>query len=83
MKATLHQDIMAPPDCITSSEGVIIGKMHQNCNKYVQLGPECQQVTLKEPQYINFYLLILQFPKQFISMDFLGPYHETEKKKQE
>ena len=53
--------------------------LHQHCNKYVQSCPECQQVTLKELQYINLHLPIPQFPMSFISMDFLGPYQETEK----
>ena len=35
-------------------------------------------VTLKEPQYINFHLPIPNFPMSFISMDFVGPYRETE-----
>ena len=33
---------------------------------------ECQQVTLKGPQYINFY-----FQMSFISMDLVGPKRET------
>ena len=41
-------------------------KLHQQCNKYVQSCPECQQVTLKEPQYINLHLLVLQFPMTFL-----------------
>ena len=53
-------------------------KLCQDCNKYVHLHPECQQVTLKAPQYINLHLPIPQFPMSFISMDLLGAYHETE-----
>ena len=51
---------------------------HQHCNKYISLHPECQQVTLKEPQYSNLHLPIPQFPMSFISMDLVGPYRETE-----
>ena len=36
----------------------------------------------KIPQYINLPLQIPQFPMSFISMDLLGPYHETEKENQ-
>ena len=51
----------------------------QHCNKYAQSCPGCQQVTLKEPQYIILSLSILQFPMSLISMGLLDPYHETEK----
>ena len=54
-------------------------KLCQHCNKYVGSCPECQQVTLKEPQYINTHLSIPQFPMSFISMDLLVPYSEIEK----
>ena len=53
--------------------------LHQHCNKYLCSCPECQQVTLKEPQYVNLHLPIPQFVMSFISMDLLGPYQETEK----
>ena len=36
----------------------------------------------KEPHYVDLHLPISQFPMCFISMDILGPYHETEKWKQ-
>ena len=53
-------------------------KLHQHCNKYIRSCPECQQVTLKEPQYVDLHLHTPQFPMSFISMDLLGTYHETE-----
>ena len=37
-----------------------------------------QQVTVKEPQYINLHLPLPQFPRAFISMDLLGSYSQTE-----
>ena len=43
---------------------------------------ECQQVTLKEAQYINLHLPIPNFPMSFISMDLGGPYRETENSNQ-
>ena len=71
---------MASTDYIISLGDIIIGKkMYQQCNRYVCWCPECKQVTLKEPQSINLQLQVLQFPMSFISMDWLGPYHETEK----
>ena len=36
-------------------------KLHQQCNKYIRSCPECPQVTLKEPLYVNLHLPILQF----------------------
>ena len=39
---------------------------------------ECQQVTIKESQYMNLHLPIPQFPMSFVSMDLLGPYCNTE-----
>ena len=53
-------------------------KLCQQCNKYVRLCPKCQQVILKESQYTNLHLSILQFPMYFISMDILGSYWKTE-----
>ena len=53
-------------------------KLCWHCNKYVRSCPECQQVILKEPWYVNLHLPISQFPMSFINMDLLGPYHETE-----
>ena len=53
-------------------------KLHQDCNKHLRSSTECQQVTLKEPQYVNLHLPILQFPMSFLSMDLLGPYSEME-----
>ena len=41
-------------------------KLHQHCNKYVCSCTESQQVTLKEPQYINLHLSIPQFPMLFM-----------------
>ena len=35
-------------------------KVHQNCNKFVHSWTECQQVTLKEPQYISLKLKLAQ-----------------------
>ena len=52
---------------------------HQHSNKYVQSCRVGQQVTLKEPQYINSHLPVPQFPMSFISMVIRGPYHKTEK----
>ena len=37
-------------------------KLYQHCNKYIQPCPECQPVTLKEPQYINLHLHTPQIP---------------------
>ena len=54
----------------------------QHCNKYICSCPECQQVTLKEPQYINLHLPIPQFPMSFINMDLVDPYGETENENQ-
>ena len=54
-------------------------KLHHHCRKYVHSCPECQQVTLKEPQYINLHLPTPQLPMSFSSMDLLGPYRDTEK----
>ena len=53
-------------------------KLYQDCSKYVRSCAECQQVTSKEPQYVNLHLPILQFPMAFISMDLLGPHSKTE-----
>ena len=53
-------------------------RIQQYCNKYVHSCPECQQITLKEPYYVNLHLSILQFPMFFISIDILGQYCETE-----
>ena len=53
-------------------------KLCQHCNKYICSYSECQQVTLKEPQYINLHLPILQFLMSFISMDLVDPYREIE-----
>ena len=39
---------------------------------------ECQQVTLKEPWYINLHLPIPKFPMSFTSMDLVGPYRENQ-----
>ena len=39
---------------------------------------ECQQVTLKYPQYVNLHLPIPQFPMSFLSMHQLGPCSEIE-----
>ena len=51
----------------------------QNCKtKLVCSYTEHQQVTLKEPHYINLYLPIPNFQMSFISMDLVGPYRETE-----
>ena len=52
--------------------------MFQHCNKYQRTCPECQQLTLNEPQYVILHLLILQFPMAFISLDLYRLYHETE-----
>ena len=54
-------------------------KLHQYCNKYAYSCPECQQVSLKEPQYVKLHSPTLPFPMSFISMELLGSYHETEK----
>ena len=59
------------------SKKLLLEKLHQNCNKYVNSCTECQQVTLKEPQYINLHLPIPTFTMSFISMDLVGPYRET------
>ena len=56
-------------------------KLCQHCNKYVRSCSECQQVTLKEAQYVNLHLPILQFPMSVISMDPLCPYYKTIKGK--
>ena len=53
-------------------------KLHQDCSKYVRSCAECQQVTLKEPQYIHLKLPNLQFTMAFISVDLLGPYSKME-----
>ena len=71
---------MALPECtILFSRHFYWKKLHQNCNKYIYSCPECQKVTLKDPQYINLHLHILQFPMSFIGIDLVGPYRETEK----
>ena len=57
-------------------------KLHQNCNKYLYSCTECQQVTLKETQYIDLHLPIPKFPMSFISVDLVGPYREIENKNQ-
>ena len=53
-------------------------KLCQDCNKYIRSCIECKQVILKEPQYVNLHLPILQFPVSFISRDLLGLYSEME-----
>ena len=53
-------------------------KLCQNGNNYMHSCTECQQVTLKELQYINLHLPIANFPMSFINMDLVGPYRETE-----
>ena len=47
--------------------------------QYVCLCPECQKVTIKEPQYINLQLPIPQFSMSVISMDLFTAHRETEK----
>ena len=46
-------------------------KLYQHCNYYIRSCPECQQVTQKEPHYVDLHLSIPQFPMSFISMDVL------------
>ena len=52
-------------------------RLWQHCNKYVRPCPKCQQFTLKELHYVDSHLPIRQLPMSFISMNLLGPYHET------
>ena len=54
-------------------------KLHQHSNKYIWSCPDCQQIALKEPHYINLHLPVPQFTMSFISMDLLSPYHEAKK----
>ena len=54
-------------------------RLHQHHNMYIHSCTEWQQVTLKDPQYINLHLLIPQFPMSFISMDLLGPYKKLKR----
>ena len=39
---------------------------------------ECQQVSLKEPHYVDSNLCIPKLPMSFIAMDLLGEYPEME-----
>ena len=64
MKATMHWDTRHHQILL---EDTIIGKSYiKHCNKNVCSCPEYQQVTLKEPQYINLHLPIPQFCMSFM-----------------
>ena len=61
-------------DCTTLlKDTYYLKKVWQHCNKYVRSCPECQQVTLKEPYYVDLHLQISQF-HVLISMDLFNPY---------
>ena len=49
---------------------------------YVRSFTEWQQVTQKEPQYVNLHFPIPHFPTSFLSMALLGPYSEMENRNQ-
>ena len=79
MSATMHWGIMVPHDFTISLEEITTGKkLHQNCKKYVYSCTDCQQVTPKEPKYINLHLPIPNFPLSFSSMDLVEPYRKME-----
>ena len=48
-------------------------KLYQDCNKYIGSCPECQQVTLNEPQYINLHLPIPQLSMFFYKYGSVRP----------
>ena len=53
-------------------------KLKQECTKNVHQCKECQQVSLKEPHYVDSNLCILKLPMPFIAMDLLDEYPEME-----
>ena len=68
---------MDPQDYTILLKDTIIGRnWFKTANKYIRPYHECQQVALKEPQYINLHLPILQFAMFFISMNLFVPYSE-------
>ena len=50
----------------------------QDCTKYVHQCKECQQVSLKEPHYVDSNLQIPKLPMSFIATHLLGEYPGTE-----
>ena len=53
-------------------------KLKQDCTKHVHQCKECQQVSLKEPCYVDSNLCIPKLPMSFLAMDLLGEYPEVE-----
>ena len=53
-------------------------KLKQDCTKHMHQCKECQQVSLKEPHYVDSNLHIPKLPMSFIAMDLVGEYPEME-----
>ena len=53
-------------------------KLKQDCTKDVHQCKECQQVSLKEPHYVDSNLCIQNLAMSFIARDLLGEYSEIE-----
>ena len=54
-------------------------KLKQHCTKHVLQCKECEQVSLKEPHYVDSNLHIPKMPVSFIAIDLLGKYPKNGK----